>query len=115
MRSSIVRIAGVFGLACSFALAACTQAKEIPAAPPAPAAPETQAAAPLTPAAPAPPTGGALHLGEPITETKIVALSDITKNPKQFEGNVVTTSGTVFAVCQSMGCWMEIKDDKNAE
>ena len=59
--------------------------------------------------------GGALHLGEPIGDSKAVTLSEIVKHPKQFEGNVVTTSGTVFAVCQSMGCWMEIKDDANTE
>jgi hypothetical protein len=66
-------------------------------------------------ASPASPTGGALHLGEPITASKVVTLSEIVKHPKQFEGNVVTTSGTVFAVCQSMGCWMEIKDDASTE
>ena len=44
-----------------------------------------------------------------------MTLSEIVKHPKQFEGNVVATSGTVFAVCQSMGCWMEIKDDANTE
>ncbi len=59
------------------------------------------------------PPSGALHLGAPITaDSETVALSDITKNGKSFENRVVTTSGTVFAVCQSMGCWMEIKDDK---
>jgi hypothetical protein len=57
------------------------------------------------------PPAGALHLGAPITETKSVTLAEITKDPKGFENKVVTTSGTVFAVCQSMGCWMEIKDD----
>ena len=37
--------------------------------------------------------------------------AEITKNPKAYENTFVATSGTVFAVCQSMGCWMEIKDD----
>jgi hypothetical protein len=95
-------------------LAACNSGK----APPAQVQPAPETATPAAPAAaaaPAPPVGGALHLGAPITETKAVTLTEITKNAKQLEGKVVTTSGTVFAVCQAMGCWMEIKDDANAE
>src|SRR4051812_3567252 len=105
-----MRRARALSLAASFALlAACHSAKELPSAEPAPAS-SPPAEAPKA----APPTG-ALHLGEPITATNVVSLSDITKSPKQYEGQVVTTTGTVFAVCQSMGCWMEIKDDKNTE
>jgi Domain of unknown function (DUF4920) len=66
------------------------------------------------PSAAAPPpsvqaAGGSLHLGAPITQP-LVALADIVKNPQAYENKVVATSGEVFAVCQSMGCWMEIRD-----
>jgi hypothetical protein len=32
------------------------------------------------------------------------------KDPKAYKGKPIVTTGTVTAVCQSMGCWMEIKD-----
>jgi Domain of unknown function (DUF4920) len=53
-----------------------------------------------------------LTLGAPIPATApVVALSDVAKNPAAYDGKSITTTGTVTAVCQSMGCWMEIKDD----
>jgi hypothetical protein len=58
----------------------------------------------------APLAAGPVLLGERVT-SPVVALADIAKNPKKYENKVVTTSGTVTAVCQSMGCWMEIRDD----
>ena len=108
-------------------LAACNSGK----APPAPAVSGAGAAEPqalaIVPVAPFPPSASEapasapsaqdpaapVHLGAPITGTKTVALGDIAKSPGTYANQVVTTSGTVFAVCQSMGCWMEIKDDKS--
>jgi hypothetical protein len=52
---------------------------------------------------------GVLAIGEPIT-APAVALSDIAKNPGAYANKRVTTSGKVTAVCQEMGCWMEIQD-----
>jgi hypothetical protein len=74
----------------------------------------SDAAPTAAPSSPPPPAsvqaaGGSLHLGEPITQP-LVALADIVKNPQAYENKVVATSGEVFAVCQSMGCWMEIRD-----
>jgi hypothetical protein len=61
---------------------------------------------------PSPSTEGALHLGAPIEpSTQKVALSDVAKAPSSFVGKTFATTGTVTAVCQHMGCWMEIKDD----
>ena len=77
--------------------------------PPKPTRPQSEPAA-STPVAMPAPVPGAVRLGEPITQ-KLVSLAEITKNAKAYENTVVATSGTVFAVCQSMGCWMEIKDD----
>jgi hypothetical protein len=63
--------------------------------------------------APAPSSNeGALRLGSPIEATaQKVALTDVAKNPSAFVGKKFATTGTVTAVCQHMGCWMEIKDD----
>jgi hypothetical protein len=57
------------------------------------------------PAAPA----GTLLLGERITSA-VVPLADLAKNPARYENQVVATTGKVTAVCQEMGCWMEIQD-----
>lgn len=55
---------------------------------------------------------GALHLGAPIeASTPSVALSDVARAPKDFVGKTFVTQGTVTAVCQHKGCWMELKDD----
>jgi hypothetical protein len=64
--------------------------------------------------APAPPKAdeGALRLGTPIEASAAkVSLTDVAKNPSAFVGKKFATTGTVTAVCQHMGCWMEIKDD----
>jgi hypothetical protein len=50
-----------------------------------------------------------LAIGAPIS-APVVALSDIAKNPGAYANKSVTTSGKVTAVCQEMGCWMEIQD-----
>ena len=52
---------------------------------------------------------GTLALGEPIG-SRLVSLADIAKSPAQYENQVVVTSGKVTAVCQEMGCWMELHD-----
>lgn len=67
--------------------------------------PQTSAA-PVASAAP-----GKLVLGAPIETPSLVKLADVAKNPSAWSGKTITTSGTVTAVCQHMGCWMEIKDD----
>ena len=41
-----------------------------------------------------------------------MALADVAKDPARFTGQPFTTRGTVTAVCQEMGCWMEIKDSE---
>lgn len=71
------------------AVCACTKAKSEPAA-----------------------ASAATHMGTPIAATTpVVALATVVKDPAVYKGKTFVTSGTVTAVCQSMGCWMEIKDD----
>jgi hypothetical protein len=60
------------------------------------------------PAASAPPKG-TLLLGERITSS-VVPLADIAKNPGAYANKTVATTGKVTAVCQEMGCWMELQD-----
>ena len=48
--------------------------------------------------------------GEPITEATTTPLPTIVKDPGQFSSKTIRTEGMVSAVCQSMGCWMQIAD-----
>ena len=80
------------------------------------ARPEPKATAPApvpsATASPAKADEGSLRLGAPIeASAQKVALTDVAKNPSAFVGKKFATTGTVTAVCQHMGCWMEIKDD----
>jgi len=105
-------------LALTLAAAACSR----PADRAAPAASSNAVAPPITSSATSPPaptaqTGsspgapakGALLLGEPVT-SPIVPLTEIARTPGRFDNQLVATSGKVTAVCQEMGCWMEIQD-----
>jgi len=76
-------------------------------------APEPPPAAKPEPKAPAP--EGTLRLGAAIQPSaEKVALAEIAKKPDAYVGKTFQTTGTVTAVCQHMGCWMEIKDDAGA-
>jgi hypothetical protein len=39
------------------------------------------------------------------------ALAEVAKDPRRFANRKIATSGTISAVCQHAGCWMEMKDD----
>lgn len=39
------------------------------------------------------------------------SLGDVAKDAKSYAGKTFVTTGTITAVCQHRGCWMEIKDD----
>ena len=91
----------VFLCACDMGSSARQEPK--PTTPPAP-----------TVAPPAPPTQASNDkFGAAIDpKSEVVALSDVAKNPSAYSNKTFTTTGTVSAVCQHRGCWMEIKDDK---
>jgi hypothetical protein len=58
------------------------------------------------------PAAPASRLGAPIAATTpVVALATVVKDAGSYKGKSFVTTGTVTAVCQQMGCWMEIKDD----
>ena len=97
------------GLALALALAlGCNTGPKETTVQPEPKATPTAAPAP----APGPAPEGVLRLGSPIEASVAKAsLADVAKNPNAFLGKKFATTGTVTAVCQHMGCWMEIKDD----
>ena len=106
-----MRRSGLPLLLIGLAVAACntgpkdTEVRAEPKTAPAPAPAPAPEKAPSAP-------DGALHLGAPIdTSVQKIALADVAKNPSAFVGKKFATTGTVTAVCQHMGCWMEIKDD----
>jgi hypothetical protein len=55
-------------------------------------------------------TPSRVKLGAPIRAGKPVPLASIAKDTAQYANTSVTTEGRVVAVCQAMGCWMEIAD-----
>lgn len=64
-------------------------------------------AAPLSPANAAAP---ASHFGTALTVTQPTALAAIVATPQQYNGQTVRVDGTVAAVCQARGCWMQLTD-----
>lgn len=87
-------------------LAACSP-EPAPQAKPAPEAAKPQETTP----APSKPQEKR-QFGAPITESKSTELAELMKEPAKFAGQTVRTEGKVTAVCKSMGCWMEIGDEK---
>ncbi len=78
----------------------------------------TQSAASTTAPKGAAPAGAAQgtsfkgrKFGDAVTEMSETRLGDIAADPAKFADQTVRTTGTVKAVCQSAGCWMEIGDD----
>jgi hypothetical protein len=55
---------------------------------------------------------GTLALGERIT-SRIVPLAEIAHSPGRYQDQLVATTGKVTAVCQEMGCWMELRDESS--
>jgi hypothetical protein len=72
------------------------------------AAPSTSAPPPAVTVPPT--TQASLHLGEPISAPD-AKLSDVAAHLADYKGKAFATTGIVTAVCQEMGCWMEIKDE----
>ncbi len=88
--------------ALTIALSSCSRATTEPQS--------TPVGRPASSASPSAAPGGTLALGEPVT-SRLVPLAEIAKSPSRYQDQVVATSGRVTAVCQAMGCWMELADD----
>lgn len=98
-------------LACAvlFALVGCAQDQT--------AAPEPKASAAAAAQTTNAPVAAASSLagktyGDRITAADEVTLADIVADPTKFADKTVKTTGTVQAVCQKAGCWMEIGDSE---
>jgi hypothetical protein len=90
-------------------LVACTRAK----APESKADPAPVAAAPAAPkpgAVPADKAAVPTKFGASITEATTTPLDALVKEPATYKDKVIKTEGKITAVCQEMGCWMEIGD-----
>jgi hypothetical protein len=106
-RSAVISVA-------LFALYALTDCK---------AAPSAEATAPPSTTAATPPGGvkqatvtqvtalAQKKFGASITESNTTTLASLVSEPGRYSAKTVRTEGTVSAVCQSMGCWMEIADE----
>jgi hypothetical protein len=53
-------------------------------------------------------TNSVVIRGEKIGDSPVVALSEIMKDPEKYKDKKIIIEGTVDAVCQKKGCWMEV-------
>lgn len=53
--------------------------------------------------------------GKQITLEEKTSVSAILANPEKYNGKTVLVEGKVLAVCQNMGCWIEISGEKENE
>ena len=56
----------------------------------------------------------AMHFGAPIKVKAPVNVAQLAAGPQKFKGKTIRLEGTVKAVCQGKGCWVEVADDKGA-
>ena len=55
---------------------------------------------------------GVKKYGKEITLEEKTKISDILKNPVEFEGKKVLVEGTVVGVCEKRGCWIKLASDE---
>ncbi len=53
-----------------------------------------------------------IRRGAPLGDAPTHALAAILKDPKQFEGKTIKTTGLVRKACSNKGCWMELAESK---
>lgn len=58
-------------------------------------------------------TAAAANFGAVVDKTKLVDVTDILAKPQNYLQQQVTVKGTVEAVCQKKGCWMQLAADAN--
>ena len=56
-----------------------------------------------------------VNLGAPLTEKKATPIPTLMKSPEKFTGKAVQVQGRITEVCQMMGCWMMLVDDKSGQ
>lgn len=55
------------------------------------------------------------HYGESFTLREVTPVSRILDDPTGFLGRRVLVEGTVVAVCENRGCWMDVASDREFE
>jgi hypothetical protein len=52
-----------------------------------------------------------LKLGSPLTLKEPISVANLMANPDSYTGKTVQVKGKIAAVCQMMGCWMDLTND----
>ena len=52
-----------------------------------------------------------VKLGKPLTLKEPVSIATLLAHPDDYAGKTVQVKGKIAAVCQMMGCWMDVTDD----
>jgi hypothetical protein len=60
-------------------------------------------------------SAGQKEYGKKITLKEKTKISTILQSPEKFVGKRVLVNGTILAVCEKRGCWMEISSDKESQ
>lgn len=53
--------------------------------------------------------------GTGVTQETAVKVADLLASPETYLGKTVRVDGVVQAVCQTMGCWIQLGDDENGK
>lgn len=105
-------LASLTGLALVFSLAGCSRPTDPDAngnGKPAKEGPNSQAPAALATG----PNAGKKLYGTPLdNKTPEVTLTEVLASPSKFADKNVRLSGKITAVCQGMGCWLQLGDEK---
>jgi hypothetical protein len=56
-------------------------------------------------------SGADQKLGKPLTLKEPLTVSALMAHPDDYVGKTVQVKGKISAVCQEMGCWMELQGD----
>jgi hypothetical protein len=60
-------------------------------------------------------TAAQKEYGKKITLKEKTKISTILQSPDKFVGKKVLINGTILAVCEKRGCWMELSSDKESQ
>ena len=60
-------------------------------------------------------SAGQKEYGKKITLKEKTKISTILQTPEKFVGKKVLVQGTILAVCEKRGCWMELASDKESQ
>jgi hypothetical protein len=52
-----------------------------------------------------------IKLGKPLSAKATIPLATLVAHPDDYVGKTVQVQGKITAVCQMMGCWMELTND----